>query len=265
MLDRITPLILTHDEEANLERTLRALRWAAEVIVVDSMSADRTIEIARQFPNVRVIQREIDTLAGQTKYGLQHVRTPWALVLDADYVATPDLVDELRTLEPPQDVYGYRAAFRYAIGGRPLRTSLYPPRIVLMRHDHVRIWQDGHTPRFLVDGQVGELRGRVVHDDRKSFARFLERQRRYMRQEADKLRAARFRSSTPSARIRKLVFVAPFAVLVHTLLVKGVILDGRAGLQYALERFLAEAILSRELLRRRRPAINNSARASGRP
>lgn len=250
MLDQITPLILTRDEEPNIARTLAQLAWARDVVVVDSFSTDRTLEIARQFPNVRVVQREIDTLAGQSNFGLEHVRTPWVLALDADYFVTGELIRELDALEPPPSTHAYVASFDYAVRGKRLRASLYPPRVVLLHREHATFWQDGHAHRIRVDGETGTLRGRIVHDDRKSLARFIERQRKYMRQEARKLREADPRTLNLAARIRKLVVVAPFAVLVHTLFAKGLILDGLAGLHYTFERVLAECILSRELLRR---------------
>ncbi|HYO74816.1 MAG TPA: glycosyltransferase family 2 protein [Thermoanaerobaculia bacterium] len=250
MLDQITPLILTRDEEANIERTLAQLTWAKDVVVVDSLSTDRTVELARRFPNVRVLQRKLDSLAGQSNFGLQQVRTPWVLLLDADYFVPPPFVEELRTLAPQANLRGYRGAFAYAVDGRPLRASLYPPRIVLLHREHARIWQDGHAHRVLADGDVGDLTTKIIHDDRKSFARFLERQKKYMRQEAEKIRRADPRTLSTAGRLRKLIVVAPFAVVAHTLFVKGLILDGRAGLRYTWERFIAELILSRELLRR---------------
>jgi glycosyltransferase involved in cell wall biosynthesis len=250
MLDRITPLILTRDEAPNIERALQRLAWAKDVVVVDSFSTDGTVEMARRFPNVRVLQRQMDSLASQSNHGLAQARTPWALLLDADYMLTPELVEELRALEPPPDVDAYRASFLYAIGGRALRSSLYPPRIVLLRRERARVWQDGHAHRVEVAGSVGDLRARIIHDDRKSFRRFLERQRTYARQEAEKLRGADPASLRLPSRIRRWVVIAPAAVLVHTLLVKGVVLDGWPGLRYAWERFVAEAMLSAALLAR---------------
>ncbi|MDQ3279834.1 MAG: glycosyltransferase family 2 protein [Acidobacteriota bacterium] len=256
MLEQITPLILARDEEANIGRTLAQLAWANDVVLVDSYSTDATLDIARQFPNVRVFQRTIDTLADQSNYGLQQIRTPWVLLLDADYFVPPEFVEELRTLEPPPNIRAYRGAFKYAVNGRPLRASLYPPRVVLLHRDSARIWQDGHAHRVLVEGGTGELRTKIIHDDRKSFARFLERQKKYMRQEAEKLRTADPRTLSLAGRIRKLIVVAPFAVLVHTLFVNGLILDGRAGLRYAWERFVAELMLSREMGRRLFSRVN---------
>lgn len=252
MLDQITPVILTRDEEANLERTLAQLTWARDVVIVDSFSSDATLAIAGRFPNVRVFQRELDTLADQSNYGFAQARTPWVLLLDADYFLPQAFIDELRDLEPRPDVRAYRAAFRYAVNGKPLRASLYPPRIVLLHREHARVWQDGHAHRVLADGAVDELDAKIIHDDRKSFARFMTRQKIYMRQEAEKLRSVDPRALSMAGRVRRLIVVAPFAVLFHTLFIRGLVFDGMAGLRYTWERFVAELILSRELLRRRR-------------
>lgn len=246
-LDDITPVILTRDEEPNIGRTLAQLAWATEVIVVDSFSTDRTIELARQFPNVRLLQRQFDTLAGQSNFGIAEARTPWVMLLDADYFVPGEFAEELRALNAT--ARAYIAGFRYAVHGKPLRASLYPPRVVLLQKAHATVWQDGHAHRVRVDGETGTLRAKIVHDDRKPFARFVERQRKYMRQEAEKLRTADPRTLNVAARVRKLVVVAPFAVVLHALFVRGVILDGWPGLVYAFERFIAELILSRELLR----------------
>lgn len=251
MLDQITPLILTRDEAPNIARTLGQLSWAREVIVIDSFSSDATVEIARSFPNVRVVQRAFDGHATQWSFGLQQVQTPWMLALDADYFAPEELRRELETLQVPSSVRGYRCSFRYAVGGKPLRASLYPPRVVLASTSHASFWQDGHTQRIAVDGDIADLQNPIVHDDRKDFRAFVDRQKRYMKQEAEMLRTRDPRALTVAGRIRKLIVVAPFAVVVHALFVRGLILDGIPGLRYAWERFMAELILSRELISRR--------------
>ncbi len=245
----VTPLILTYNEEANLARILGQLRWAAEIVVIDSGSTDRTREIAISHSNVRFVVRPLDTLAGQSNYGIAHVRTPWILLLDADYFVPDAFADELRTLQPPETAAAYRAAFRYAVDGVPLRASLYPPRAVMLRRGSAEVWQDGHAHRVRTAGSTHDLATAIVHDDRKPFARFIARQRHYMRQEARKLREAGGAEIGLAGRIRKLVVVAPFAVAFHSLFVKGLILDGWPGLRYAFERFVAECILSVELLK----------------
>jgi glycosyltransferase involved in cell wall biosynthesis len=122
-LDDVTPVVLTRDEAPNIARTLGQLAWAMDVVVVDSFSTDVTVEIARRFPNVSVLQRTFDDHAQQWTFAQQHVRTPWFLALDADYFLPDAFVRELEQLEPG-DIRGFRAPFRYAVGGQPLRASL---------------------------------------------------------------------------------------------------------------------------------------------
>src|SRR4051794_1241401 len=109
MLDRITPLVLTRDEEANIGRTLAQLAWAREVVVVDSVSTDDTVKIARTFANVRVVSRAFDAHDVQWRFGVAQVSTPWVLTLDADYVVPETFISEMAALDPPPDVAAYQA------------------------------------------------------------------------------------------------------------------------------------------------------------
>ena len=87
----LTALVLTYNEQENIRRNLEALLWVPKVIVVDSFSNDRTLEIVRSFPNVQVVQRVFDTHANQWNAGLDRIDTEWVLTLDADYVLTAEL------------------------------------------------------------------------------------------------------------------------------------------------------------------------------
>src|SRR5437870_4391282 len=123
MLNSITPLILTYNEAANIGRALEQVRWARDIVVVDSFSHDETVEIAHSFPRVRVFQRKFDNHGAQWNFALAQtgIATEWVLALDADYVLTADFVDQLRMLEPLEKTRGYQVHFTYCIAGRGLR------------------------------------------------------------------------------------------------------------------------------------------------
>ena len=250
MLSRITPVILTYNEAPNIARTLEALRWAREVVIVDSFSTDQTESIARQFSNVRFVRRKFDRHAAQWNFAVSGtgISSAWILALDADYVLTPQLVEELQGLDPPKSVAGYRTGFTYCVFGSPLRASAYPPVVTLFRAGHARYRQDGHTQRLAVDGEVRDLVGRIRHDDRKPFRRWMQAQSRYSRLEAAKLLSTPGSELSLPDRMRRWVVVAPVLALPYCLFVKGNILDGPAGLYYALQRTLAECLLSFRLL-----------------
>ena len=250
-LSTITPFILTLDEEPNIGRVLERLRWADRVVVVDSQSTDRTVEIARSFPNVTVHERPFDSLAGQSNFGLGKIETPWALALDADYVVPPELVREIEQLPEEPRLTGYFAPFRYEVLGKLLRGSLYPPRQVLFRKDAARFEQDGHAHRVRVDGPAASLLTPIVHDDRKPLSRWLRNQVAYMEDEADKLARANPGDLEFPDRLRKTGILGPPAVAAYCLLGKGLLLDGPAGWHYTFQRVLAEVILSLRILERR--------------
>lgn len=249
-LPSIDVLILTRNEEANLGRTLDALRRFARIVVLDSGSADATLAIAADHPNVRVCTRAFDSHAAQWNHGLTGcgLHAPWVLALDADYVLDAALVDEIAALSPGADVGGWRARFRYCIHGRALSASLYPPTVILFRREGATYLQDGHTQRLVPPGRVLELRGRVSHDDRKSLSAWLAAQDRYARLECDVLRSTAWRDLNWRDRTRRLIVVAPWLVPLYCLTVGRGLLDGRAGLFYAMQRAIAETILSARLL-----------------
>jgi glycosyltransferase involved in cell wall biosynthesis len=250
MLDYLTPLILTYNEAPNIGRTLERLSWARDIVVVDSFSDDATLEIVSGFPQARVFRRRFDSLANQWNYALTNtgIITEWVLALDADYIVTPELRDEINRLSPDEEVSGYRAKFVYCVHGRPLRDSAYPPVVVLFRKERARYRQDGHAHRVDVGERVDELRSFMLHDDRKSVTRWLNSQGVYQRQEMDKLLTADSKGMTLPDRIRRQKLFSPLLVFIYCLFVKRCILDGKAGLYYAFQRMIAEGLLSLYLL-----------------
>lgn len=244
-----TALILTYNEEANIDRTLRALSWLGEVVIIDSGSSDRTLELAQSsHPNVRIVSRPFDTHAIQWNFGLAQIRTPWVLTLDADYEVSPELAAEIQKLTPDEQLSGYEARFQYRISGRPLRSSVYPPRIVLFRTDRATYFDDGHTQRLRIQGPVNSLSGLIYHDDRKPFGHWLESQKRYARLEAEHLVITEPAQLTAPDRLRKKIFFAAPIMFFYLLFRRGLILDGWPGWVYVCQRTIAEFLLSLALI-----------------
>ncbi len=249
MLTEITPLILTYNEAPNIGRTLAALSWAGEVVIIDSGSTDGTVEIARAaHPNVRVVERPFDTFANQCNFGLSHISTEWVLSMDADYVLTAELVAEIKALDPPPDVPGYSAEFRYCIFGHPLRSCVYPPRTVLYRRQLARYRDEGHGHRVSVDGKIRKVSGKIDHDDRKPFCDWLQAQDRYLKIEAQHLLSQPLEELSAPDRLRLKIFFAAPAIFLYLLFVRGLILDGWPGWFYVCQRTIAELMLSMRLL-----------------
>ena len=245
-LNDVTPLLLTYDEESNICRALACLAWAKQIIVVDSGSSDRTVELATSFSNVSVCTRAFDNHTAQWNFGLEQIKTPWALTLDADYMCPESLSAELAKLVPEHNAY--RAQFRYCIDGKPLRGSLYPPRVVLFRTELFRYRPDGHTQTLDIKESAGELNSIILHDDRKPLSRWLAAQNKYADLEVAKLLAAPLSTLEWKDRLRRRILWMPLLTCSYCLLYKSLWLDGWPGIYYTFQRVYAEFLLSLKLL-----------------
>lgn len=87
--------IITKNEEANIRRCLESVKWADEIVVVDSGSADGTLDICREY-GCRIIEHEWEGYAAQKNYALAQTTMDWVLSLDADEEVTPELAQEIR-------------------------------------------------------------------------------------------------------------------------------------------------------------------------
>ena len=249
MRSDITPLLLTYNEEPNIERTLQRLHWANEIIVIDSFSTDKTLEILSSDPRIQVHQRKFDTFANQCNYGLSKINSEWVLSMDADYVLSQSLVEELKTLEFSNEIDAYAVGFDYCVFGKPLRATLLPPRKVLYRKEKAIYKEDGHAHQVsITGGQISMLKNKIEHDDRKSLSRWIASQDKYMLIEAKKITETPTHELSFPDRIRKKKLLAPILIFFFCLFVKKGILDGRAGWYYAFQRTFSEILLSLRLL-----------------
>lgn len=258
-LSKITPLILTYNEEANIADTLDRLRWADRIVVVDSFSTDSTLEILKRFPNVKVYQRKFDHFADQCNWAFPLIETDWLLSIDADYKIPTQFVQEVAELDGKLD--GYFANFQYGVFGKPLRACLYPGRCILFRKSKGSYRRDGHAHRVEVQGTLGRLKSKVMHDDHKPIHQWFKAQRNYAVLEADKLQTKNKWSLSIQDRLRRKYFIAPVLIFFYCLFYKRLILDGWRGVYYTMQRVYAELILGMELLDRRLRGLGPSSNA----
>ncbi len=162
-------LILTKNEDANIEQCLRSVSFSDDIVVLDSFSDDRTVEIASKFPNVRVVQRTFDTEYLQRNFGFESIsyKHPWVYVCDADERIPDDLRDELiRAVSDPANTHSaLRIRYKnYFLGKWIKRSSGYPVWIIrLVRPEKVRYEKRATNVHPIVEGSTGSLRSHFNH------------------------------------------------------------------------------------------------------
>ncbi|GAC1456665.1 MAG: glycosyltransferase family 2 protein [Steroidobacteraceae bacterium] len=268
----ISVLILTLDEEVNLAGCLDSVAWCDDVVVLDSFSADCTADIARA-RGVRLFQRAFDNYASQRNFGLREVpyRHPWVLMLDADERVPADLYEEMlaATRDAPETLALYRMRRRDHLFGRWIRRSSgYPTwfgRLVRIG----RAWVERPVnEEFHADGEVANLTRHLDHYPfNKGFSAWIAKHDRYSTMEA-RLRAVEprhdaswrglFAADAAHRRRAQKVWLngmplRPLVVFAGLYVIRGGVLEGRAGLTFSLLRAWYEYFIdckAQELRRR---------------
>ncbi len=267
----ISTLILTLNEALNLDACLNSLSWCDDVVVLDSGSSDRTVELAARH-GARVVTRPFDDYASQRNFGHSGIeyRNAWILMLDADERVPADLVREMReaVAHAGDDIALFQMRRRDWLLGRWIRRSSgYPTWFGrLARHGRVSVRRPVNE-EYHAAGRVVSLSGHLDHYPfNKGFAEWLAKHNRYSTMEAMLFEQRRARPNELSVfqrdpvlrrkAIKERIYRLPGRPLIMFLalyLVRGGILEGRAGLTFCLLRSWYEFTIDikrRELRRR---------------
>jgi len=268
----ISVLILTLNEEINLPGCLASVKWCDDIVVYDSYSTDRTIELAKA-AGARVFQRSFDNYANQRNAALTQVeyKHSWLLMLDADEQATPELVQEIHDIAKNKEISIslYHVRRKDMFFGKWLRhSSGYPTWFGrFFRVGKVRVEREINE-EYHTDGTVGHLKTHYIHYPfNKGVAFWFERHNRYSSMEAASLlQDVRMplewrRSFSADPVIRRKFFKQlayrmpgrPVLVFCYLYLFRRGFLDGRSGLIYCILRSIYEYMIDikvRELRRR---------------
>lgn len=256
----ITALILTHNEEMHIARALHSIRdICTDVVVVDSYSTDRTVEIA-QAAGARVIQNPWINYARQFNWGLINgaINTPWVLRLDADEIIGEDLAGRIKRELPslPADVAGITFDRRHIFMGRWVRHGgRYPLRLLrLWRTGQGEVedrWMDEHI--IIHGGRTIHMAGQFDDASLKDITFFTTKHNGYATREAVDVLSRKYRlglaqnidegedmgrQASVKRWIKERVYnrlpfgIGPFGYFVYRLVFQLGFLDGKTGLIY---------------------------------
>lgn len=180
--------ILTYNEEIDIAACIESAMLSDDIIVVDSYSSDRTIEIARSYP-VRIFQHRFESHGRQRTWMLESIppKNEWVYILEADERMTPELFAECEQVIKHPDYIGYYVAERVMFMNRWIRRSTQYPRYQMRLFRHGKVWftDYGHTEREVCNGQTSFLKETYPHYTcSKGLSRWIEKHNRYSTDEA---------------------------------------------------------------------------------
>jgi (heptosyl)LPS beta-1,4-glucosyltransferase len=192
----ISAVILTKNEARNIADCLASVRWADEVLVLDSFSTDDTVAIS-QAQGARLAQRAFQDWADQRNAALDLATGEWVFFVDADERATPELAAEIRGVSAQDSPVGWWVPRRNYIFGQWIRHAGWSPdyQLRLLRRGRARY--DPTRPvheLVLLDGEDGHLQNPLLHYNYDRLSQFIAKQNRYTSLEARELQANSIRA-----------------------------------------------------------------------
>lgn len=178
---KITATIITLDEERNIQRAIESLRCSDEILIVDSGSVDRTVELAEKL-GARVIEAGWRGYSGQKNWAAEQASNDWILSLDADEALSEALEAEIWNLKkngPRADAYTMPRLAKY-LGRWILHSGWYPDRKVRLYNRRKAKWVGEFVhERVEVAGQIGHLKSNILHFTCDSLSEHVKSLERY--------------------------------------------------------------------------------------
>lgn len=258
----VSILILTKDEEINIEQCIGAVSWSDDIVVLDSLSEDRTVEMAERL-GARIVKRKFDNWSAHQNWAVQHIdfKHPWVYYIDADEICDDLLKKELAGLGETGEGYACFEIRRkdYFMGRWLKHSQLYPtwiPRV--FRPEAIR-YERLVNPVAVVEGKTGQLEGHIIHYPfSHGVGHWFARHNRYSDMEAQDLlsevREHRHLGDlfSKDARIRRraqkeLAYsmpLRPFLMFGYLYFFRLGLLDGLPGLRYSIMRSMYEYMIN---------------------
>lgn len=188
MEQSVSVTIITLNEEKNLPRCLESVKnFADEMVIVDSGSTDRTVEIAKKY-GAKIYERKFDNYGNQKNYAVNKANSKWILSLDADEVVTKELAKEIREIIKNSEYNGYLVPRRNILLGKEIKYTRWSP------DTHIWLWRKGKGrwkgevhEEVVVEGEVGRLNNAKIHYQYETVSEFLEMMNKFTDKMADEM------------------------------------------------------------------------------
>lgn len=225
----ISLVVITFNEEANIERCLKSVPFASECVVVDSFSGDKTVALA-QACGARVVQEKWRGFGAQKKFATELAQNPWILSLDADEALSPELAAEIEQLFGQLDpLAGYLTPRRSFHLGRWIKYGGWYPdyQLKLFNKDHAQ-WSEAEVHESIQVQKKHKLKGDVLHWVFDSLSDQVVTNDRYSSLGARQL----YQEGKRFSYLK--LFFKPFGKFVETYIVKQGFRDGLPGFIIAI-------------------------------
>jgi glycosyltransferase involved in cell wall biosynthesis len=221
--------IITRDEESNIRRTLESVRWADEIIVLDSGSTDGTVAICREYTDKVFVQAWLG-FSAQKNAAIDRATGAWVLSLDADEPVEPALADEIRAIIASPGAYdGYRIPRKtFFLGKQIVHGGWYPDyNLRLFKRGKGKFEERAVHEAVRVSGAVGHTKNAILHYAYPDLASYVSSINKYSSLAVDVMAE---KGIGPVKRSWFIILFRPVGTFLWKYVVRLGFLDGKHGL-----------------------------------
>lgn len=227
----LSVIVITKNEEENIRRCLESVKWADEIIVLDSGSTDATVAIAKEYTEY-VYETDWQGFGIQKQRALERATSDWILNLDADEFVTPQLREIILNLtETPSTVSGYRIPIRMYFYEKPLRFCSSPSRhIRLFKRQGARFSADLVHEKIELPSNalIGRIKSPILHHSFRDVSHALNKINLYSSYSAK----ISINNNKKASLIKTLASTS--WMFMRCYILQGGFLNGKSGLLFAL-------------------------------
>ena len=228
-MKKITAIIPTLNEEIHIKEAIKSVSFADEIIVIDSFSTDKTVEIAEKL-NVRIIKRKFDDFSTQKNFAIEKASNDWIYILDADERVTPGVKEEiLNAIKNPKDNVGFYVRRTFFFMDRKINYGgCQRDKVVrLFLKEFCKYNGSPVHETITAKGKLGFFKNKIDHFSFKNYDHYISKMNHY-----GALRGKEFHEKGKKVNLYHLLIKPPARFIIHYFIRLG-FLDGFAGYVFA--------------------------------
>jgi len=224
-MNKITAIIPTLNEEIHIEEAIKSVGFANEIIVIDSFSSDKTLELAKKH-NVKIIKRKFDDFSSQKNFAIDQAQHDWIYILDADERVTPDVEKEvIEAVKNPGNYVGFYVRRSFYLSGKIVKYGGFQrDKVVrLFLKEFCRYNGNPVHETILANGKLGFFKHKIDHYSYRNYNHYIEKLNHYAA-----LRARQLQAQGKTVNLYHILIKPPVRFFVHYIIRLG-FLDGFPG------------------------------------
>ena len=228
-MTKITAIIPTLNEEIHIVDAIESVKFADEIIVIDSFSTDKTLELASNY-NVKIIKRKFDDFSSQKNFAIDQAKHPWIYILDADERVTPEVEKEiLEAVKDPKDYVGFFVKRTYYFSGKKVDYSGFQRDKVirLFLKEYCRYNGNPVHETITANGKLGFFKNKIDHYSYRNYDHYISKMNHY-----GALKAKQLHDEGKKVNLFHVLIKPPARFFIHYIVRLG-FLDGFTGFMFA--------------------------------